>query len=60
MSTIFAKLSGAEFYAMVDRGAFHFIEGKKVEWIRGELRFMNPAGPIPNAKLDLADLFSVT
>jgi hypothetical protein len=46
MSTIFPKLTGSEFDAMVDRGAFDCIEGKKVELIRGELRFMNPAGPI--------------
>ena len=46
MNTILAKLTGAEFDTMVDRGAFDFIKTKKVELIRGELRFMNPAGPI--------------
>ena len=39
MSTFFAKLTGSEFDAMVDRGAFDFIEGKKIELIRGELQF---------------------
>ena len=52
MSTIFAKLTGSEFDAMVDRGAFDCIEGKKVELIRGELRFMNPAGPIHDDHID--------
>ena len=46
MSTIFARLTGSEFDGMVDRGAFDCIAGKKVELIRGELRFVNPAGPI--------------
>lgn len=45
MRTIFAKRTGLEFDAMVDRGAFDCIERKKVELIRGELRFMNPTGP---------------
>ena len=44
MSTIFAKLTGSEFDAMVDRGAFDGLVSKKVELIRGELRFTNPAG----------------
>ncbi len=46
MNPSLAKLTGRESDAMVDRGAFDCIEGKKVELIRGELRFMNPAGPI--------------
>jgi Uma2 family endonuclease len=45
MSTL-ARLTGAEFDSMVDRGAFDQIGPKKVELIHGELRFMNPAGPI--------------
>ncbi|WP_231603237.1 Uma2 family endonuclease [Neorhodopirellula pilleata] len=40
------KLSGTEFDSMVDRGAFDGLEPKKIELIRGELRFMSPAGPI--------------
>ncbi|MCA9191313.1 MAG: Uma2 family endonuclease [Planctomycetales bacterium] len=45
MSTA-VKLTGAEFDAMVERGAFQVVGSKKIELIRGELRFMNPAGPI--------------
>ncbi len=52
MSTIFAKITGPEFDSMVDRGAFDCLEGKKVELIRGELRFMNPAGPIHDDYID--------
>jgi Uma2 family endonuclease len=59
MSTIFAKLTGAEFDAMVDRGAFDCIEGKKVELIRGELRFMNPAGPVHDDYIDYLNRWSV-
>jgi Uma2 family endonuclease len=47
MSTI-AKLTGCDFDSMVERGAFDAIGPKTVELIRGELRFMNPAGPIHN------------
>jgi Uma2 family endonuclease len=54
------KLSGSEFDAMVDRGGFDFIEGKKVELIRGELRFMNPAGPIHDDYIDYLNRWSVT
>jgi Uma2 family endonuclease len=59
MSTSFAKLTGAEFDTMVDRGAFDCIEGKKVELIRGELRFMNPAGPIHDDYIDFLNRWSV-
>ena len=52
MNTIFAKLTGPEFDAMVDRGAFDCIQGKKAELIRGELRFMNPSGPIHDDYID--------
>ncbi|MEM7313112.1 MAG: Uma2 family endonuclease [Planctomycetota bacterium] len=41
-----ARLTAAEFDAMVDNGAFDSIGPKKIELIRGELRIMNPAGPI--------------
>lgn len=58
MSTRFAKLTGAEFDAMVDRGAFDVIEGKKVELIRGDLRFMNPAGPIHDDYIDFLTRWS--
>jgi Uma2 family endonuclease len=59
MGTIFAKLTGSEFDAMVDRGAFGCIERKKVELIRGELRFMNPAGPIHDDYIDYLNRWSV-
>ncbi len=45
MSTI-ARLTGADFDSMVERRAFDRIGPKKIELIHGELRFMNPAGPI--------------
>jgi len=41
-----AKLTAAEFDSMVDRGAFDSIGPKKIELVRGELRIMNPAGPL--------------
>ena len=44
--SISTKLTAAEFDSMVDRGAFDGLGPKKIELIRGELRFMNPAGPI--------------
>jgi Uma2 family endonuclease len=37
---------------MANRGAFECIQGKKVELIRGELRFINPAGPIHDDYID--------
>jgi len=46
MNTTFAKLTGAEFDSMVDCGAFDRIEGKNVELIRGELRFIYSADPL--------------
>lgn len=45
MSTI-AKLSGSDFNRMVQRGAFVDLLPLKVELIYGELRFLNPAGPV--------------
>jgi Uma2 family endonuclease len=40
------QLTGAEFDAMVLSGAFERISPKKIELVHGELRMMNPAGPI--------------
>jgi Uma2 family endonuclease len=51
MSTL-NKLTGAEFDSMVDRGAFDGMLPRKVELIRGELRFMNPAGPVHDDYID--------
>jgi len=58
MSTI-AHLTGAEFDAMVARGAFDCIGPKKVELIHGELRFMNPAGPLQDDLIDYLNRWSV-
>ena len=44
MSTIL-RLSAAEYDRMVDRGEFDRL-GRKIELIRGEVRDMNPAGPL--------------
>lgn len=50
--SMIAKLTGAEFDAMVMRGAFDCIGPKKIELIHGELRFMNPAGPLHDDLID--------
>ena len=51
MSTI-AKLSGDDFDRMVQRGAFVDLEPLKIELIYGELRFMNPAGPVHEGEIE--------
>jgi len=58
LSTI-AKLTGEEFDAMVERGAFECIGPKKVELLHGELRFMNPAGPLHDDLIDYLNRWSV-
>ncbi len=58
MSTA-ARLTGAEFDAMVLRGAFDCIGPKKIELIHGELRFMNPAGAIHDDLIDYLTRWSV-
>lgn len=58
MSTA-AHITGAEFDSMVERGAFDRIGPKKVELIRGELRFMNPAGPIHDDIIEFLTDWSV-
>jgi|688.fasta_scaffold00180_51 hypothetical protein len=45
-------LTGAEFDAMVECGAFERIGPKKIELIQGERRVMNPAGPIHDDYID--------
>lgn len=47
-----AKLTGADFDSMVERGAFDRIGPMKIELIHGELRLMNPAGPIHDDHID--------
>jgi Uma2 family endonuclease len=51
MSAI-AKLSGHDFDRMVQRGAFLDLESLKVELIYGELRFMNPSGPVHEGEIE--------
>lgn len=51
MSTI-AKLTGNDFDRMVQRGAFIDLEPLKIELIYGELRFMNPAGPVHEGEIE--------
>ncbi len=58
MSTI-AKITGAEFDAMVMQGAFDCIGPKKVELIHGELRFTNPTGPLHDDLIDYLTRWSV-
>ena len=50
--SIASKITGAEFDSMVDRGAFDGLKPRKIELIRGELRFMNPAGPVHDDYID--------
>jgi Uma2 family endonuclease len=58
MSTI-AKLSGNDFDSMVARGAFVDLESLKVELIHGELRFMNPAGPVHEGEIQFLMEWSI-
>lgn len=57
--SILAKITGPEFDSMVERGAFDCIGPKKVELIRGELRFMNPAGPLHDDLIDYLTRWAV-
>ncbi len=54
-----ARLTGLEFDTMVLRGAFDFVEPKKVELLRGELRFMNPAGPLHDDLVEFLNRWSI-
>jgi Uma2 family endonuclease len=53
------KITGAEFDSMVERRAFDGMGRLKIELIRGELRFMNPAGPIHDDYIDYLNRWSV-
>ncbi len=57
MSTI-AKLRGVDFDNMAECGAFASLEPMKIELIHGELRFMNPAGPIHDGEIDFLTRWS--
>ena len=58
MTTV-AKLRGSDFDSMVERGAFDSLEPMKIERIHGELRFMNPAGPIHEGEIEYLTRWSV-
>ncbi len=55
-----AKLTPAEFDAMVECGAFNVLSPKKIELIDGELTFMNPSGPVHNDYIDYLNDWSVS
>ena len=56
--SVLAKVTGSEFDSMVQRGAFDGFGPRKIELIRGELRFMNPAGPIHDDYIDFLTRWS--
>jgi Uma2 family endonuclease len=56
---VVSKITGAEFDSMVERGAFDGIGPRKIELIRGELRFMNPAGPIRDDYIEFLTRWSI-
>lgn len=53
-----AKLSGVDFDAMVERGAFVSLPPMKIELIHGELRFISPAGPFHDDYIDFLGAWS--
>ena len=57
--SISSKLTGAEFDSMVDRGAIDGLRPRKIELIRGELQFRNPAGPVHDDYIDYLTRWSV-
>jgi len=57
--SISSKITGAEFDAMVDRGAFDGLGPRKIELIRGKLCFMNPAGPVHDDYIDYLTRWSI-
>ncbi len=58
MSSI-CKLTGAEFDAMAQSGSFDVLGPKKIELIHGELRIMNPAGPVHEDIIDYLNRWSM-
>ena len=58
MSTIL-KLTAAEYDSMIERGAFDGLQ-RRIELIRGELREMNPAGPVHEDYIDYLNRWSVS
>jgi Uma2 family endonuclease len=57
--SVSSKITGAEFDSMVDRGAFDGLGPRKIELIRGELCFTNPAGPVHDDYIDYLTRWSV-
>ena len=52
MMNTYTQLTAAEFDAMAEHGSFDVLGPKKIELINGELRIMNPAGPIHDDFID--------
>ena len=59
MSSI-AKLRGSDFDSMIACGAFDKLEPMKIELIHGDIRFMNPAGPIHEGEIEYLTHWSCT
>jgi Uma2 family endonuclease len=57
--SVAGKLAGTEFDSMVDRGAFDGLRPRKIELIDGELRFMNPAGPVHDDYIEYLTRWSI-
>jgi Uma2 family endonuclease len=57
--SVSSKITGAEFDAMVDRGAFDGLGPRKIQLIRGELCFASPAGPVHDDYIDYLTRWSV-
>jgi Uma2 family endonuclease len=58
MSTIL-KLTAEEYDSMIEKGAFDRLQ-RRIELIRGELREMNPAGPVHEDYIDYLNRWSVS
>ncbi len=52
------KMTGSEFDSMVARGAFDSYAPSKIELIHGELRIMNPAGPVHDDYIEFLNRWS--
>lgn len=51
-------ITGEQFDRMVDRGAFAAFPPGKIELIHGEIRIMNPAGPVHDDLIEYLDEWS--
>jgi len=54
VSTI-ARLTLAQYDRMIERGVFEHEEHRRLEFIRGEIREMNPIGPLHEDVVNLPD-----